>query len=279
MTTNDYAEPAAQLTNGRMPLLGFGTWQISNSNAPRATADALEAGYRHIDTATAYRNESGIGKALASAALPRESVFVTTKLPPDHAGRERRTLGDSLSKLGLDYVDLWLVHWPPNGRAAPRVWEQFVLAQQDGLAKAIGVSNYSLDQIDELTQASGVTPQVNQIRWGPPLYDRNVVAGLERRGVVLEGYSPFKVSNLNDPTLLSIASEYEATTAQVIVAWHVAHGFVVIPKSVHRERIVANAAGARQADSRRGDGHRQAFRRGHGLKPFHRSGNGGCGGV
>jgi 2,5-diketo-D-gluconate reductase A len=245
VTTNDYAEPAAQLTSGRMPLLGFGTWQIRNSDAPRATADALEAGYRHIDTATAYRNESGIGKALASAVLPRESVFVTTKLPPDHAGRERRTLADSLSKLGLDYVDLWLVHWPPNGRAAPRVWEQFVLAQQDGLAKAIGVSNYSLDQIDELTQVTGVAPQVNQIRWGPPLYNRNVVAELERRRVVLEGYSPFKVSNLKDPTLVSIAAEHDATTAQIIVAWHVAHGFVVIPKSVRPERIAANAAGVR----------------------------------
>jgi 2,5-diketo-D-gluconate reductase A len=115
VTTNDYAEPAAQLTNGRMPLLGFGTWQISNSDAPRATVDALEAGYRHIDTATMYRNESGIGKALASSALPRESVFVTTKLPQDNAGRERRTLNESLTKLGLDYVDLWLVHWPPMG--------------------------------------------------------------------------------------------------------------------------------------------------------------------
>jgi diketogulonate reductase-like aldo/keto reductase len=246
MAMNDYAEPAVALrTDGRMPLLGFGTWQISNSQAPKATASALEAGYRHIDTATAYRNESGIGKALASVALPRESVFVTTKLPPDHAGRERRTLGDSLAKLGLDYVDLWLVHWPPNGRAAPRVWEQFAAAQQDGLAKAVGVSNYSLSQIDELIQATGVAPQVNQIRWGPSLYDRNLVAGLQQRGVVLEGYSPFKVTNLNDPTLVSIASEHDATTAQVVVAWHIAHGFVVIPKSARPERIVANAAGVR----------------------------------
>ena len=111
MATNDYAEPAAALrTDGRMPLLGFGTWQISNSQAPNVTAYALEAGYRHIDTATAYRNESGIGKALASVSLPRESVFVTTKLPPDRAGSERRTLSDSLATLGLDYVDLWLVH-------------------------------------------------------------------------------------------------------------------------------------------------------------------------
>jgi 2,5-diketo-D-gluconate reductase A len=245
MTTNDYAEPAAALTSGRMPLLGFGTWQISNRDAAQATAYALQAGYRHIDTATMYQNESGIGKALASVALARESVFVTTKLPPAHAGRERRTLGESLTKLGLDYVDLWLVHWPPNGQAAPRVWQQFIWAQQEGLTKAIGVSNYSLRQIDELIQVTGVVPQVNQIRWGPSLYDPAMVSGLQQRGIVLEGYSPFKVSNLKDPTLVSIATRHDATAAQVIVAWHIAHGFVVIPKSVRRERIVANAAGVR----------------------------------
>jgi 2,5-diketo-D-gluconate reductase A len=245
MSTDDYAQPAATLSNGFMPLLGFGTWQISNREAPQAIAHALQAGYRHIDTATAYHNESGIGKALAASTVARESVFVTTKLPPGHAGRERRTLEESLSKLGVDYVDLWLVHWPPNGRAAPRVWEQLVRARQDGLAKAVGVSNYSLAQIDELTEATGATPEVNQIRWGPSIYDANVVSGLQQRGVVLEGYSPFKVSNLSDPTLASIAAEHDATTAQVIVAWHIAHGFVVIPKSSRRERIVANAAGAR----------------------------------
>ena len=153
--------------------------------------------------------------------------------------------GESLTKLGLTYVDLWLIHWPPNGRAAPRVWEQFIKARQDGLARAIGVSNYSLSQIDELSQVTGVVPEVNQIRWGPSTYDPAVVTGLQQRGVVLEGYSPFKVSNLNDPILVSIASRHDATTAQVIVAWHVAHGFVVIPKSVRVERIVSNAAGAR----------------------------------
>jgi 2,5-diketo-D-gluconate reductase A len=246
MTANDYAEPAAALTSGgRMPLLGFGTWQINNREATKAAADALQAGYRHIDTATMYNNEAGIGKALAAAGLPRESVFVTTKLPPSHAGRERRTLTESLAKLGLDYVDLWLIHWPPSGHAAPRVWQQFIRVQQDGLARAIGVSNYSLRQIDELIEVTGVAPKVNQIRWGPSLYDPAVVAGLEQRGVVLEGYSPFKVSNLHDPSLVSIATRHDATTAQVIVAWHIAHGFVVIPKSVRRERIVANAAGVR----------------------------------
>jgi len=245
MTTNDYAEPAAALASRPMPLLGFGTWQISNRGARQAAAHALEAGYRHIDTATMYRNEEGIGKALGSAGLDRESVFVTTKLPPQHAGRERRTLQESLSKLRLDYVDLWLVHWPPNGQASPQVWEQLVKARQDSLAMAIGVSNYSLGQIDELTKATGVTPQVNQIRWGPALYEPDMVSGLEQRGVVLEGYSPFKVSNLRDPTLVSIAGRHDATAAQVIVAGHLAHGFVVIPKSVRRERIVSNAEGAR----------------------------------
>jgi 2,5-diketo-D-gluconate reductase A len=245
MTSEDYTEPAAELAGGRMPLLGFGTWQITNAEAPKATAVALEAGYRHIDTATAYRNESGIGKALAAADLDRDALFLTTKLPPENVGRERPTIEASLKNLGVDYVDLWLVHWPPHGRAAPHVWEQLVKAQQDGLAKAIGVSNYSLGQIDELIQATGVAPQVNQIRWGPPLFDLRVVTGLQQRGVVLEGYSPFKVTNLNDPTLVSIAAEHDATTAQVIVAWHVAHDFVVIPKSVHPERIAANAVGVR----------------------------------
>jgi 2,5-diketo-D-gluconate reductase A len=244
MTSSDYSQPAVRLSNGSMPLLGFGTWQIENSEATGATEFALEAGYRHIDTATGYGNEAGIGKALASAALPRDSVFLTTKLPPDHVGRERKTLDESLTKLGVDRVDLWLVHWPPNGEATPSVWEQFVKAQEEGLVTAIGVSNYSLAQIDELISATGVAPAVNQIKWGPSLYDRALVAGLEERGVVLEGYSPFKVSNLSDETLVSIAEAHDATTAQVIVAWHLAHGFVVIPKSAQRERIVANAAGA-----------------------------------
>jgi 2,5-diketo-D-gluconate reductase A len=245
MTTTDYAEPAAPLNEGRMPLLGFGTWQISDTEAPAATAAALEAGYRHIDTATGYANEAGIGQALRSVELPRESVFLTTKMPPDNVGRERQTLEESLTKLGVDFVDLWLIHWPPNRQATPEAWEEFIRAREDGLARSIGVSNYSLDQIDQLTQATGVTPAVNQIRWGTSIYDPAVEAGLERRGVVLEGYSPFKASDLDDPTLISIASSHEATTAQIVIAWHVAHGFVVIPKSVRQERIVANAAGAR----------------------------------
>src|SRR5690606_4289344 len=206
MTTSDYARPAVTLRNGpQMPLLGFGTWQIPDEEATAATTAALEAGYRHIDTATGYRNEAGIGRALAESALPRESIFVTTKMPPDHVGRERQTLEESLEKLGLDRVDLWLVHWPPNKQATPEAWAQFVAAQNEGLATSIGVSNYSLDQIDELISATGVAPAVNQIKWGPALYDADVVAGLAERGVVLEGHSPFRASDLDDPTLVEIA--------------------------------------------------------------------------
>jgi 2,5-diketo-D-gluconate reductase A len=245
MTILDYAEPAVDLSKARMPLLGFGTWLISNTDVPEAVAVALEVGYRHIDTATGYENEAGIGKALAAADIPRDSLFLTTKMPPDNVGRERQTLEQSLTKLGVDFVDLWLVHWPPRHRATPQAWEQFIRAREDGLTRSIGVSNYSLDQIDELTEATGVTPAVDQIRWGPSIYDPTVALGLEQRGVVLEGYSPFKASNLSDQTLLSVAAKHDATAAQIIVAWHVAHGFVVIPKSVRRERIVANAAGVR----------------------------------
>jgi 2,5-diketo-D-gluconate reductase A len=160
-------------------------------------------------------------------------------------GRERQTLEESLTKLGVDRVDLWLVHWPPNKQATPSAWAEFIKAQEEGLATSIGVSNYSLDQIDELVQATGVTPSVNQIRWSPANHDPAVAAGLAARKVVLEGYSPFRASNLQDPTLVEIADARGASTAQVIVAWHVAHGYVVIPKSNNPERIVANAAGAR----------------------------------
>jgi 2,5-diketo-D-gluconate reductase A len=245
MTSNDYSSPAVDLAEGgRMPLLGFGTWEISEADATGAVSTALELGYRHIDTATGYRNETGVGRAIAASGLDRDALFVTTKLPPDHAGRERETIETSLEQLGLDHVDLWLIHWPPNKEASPQVWAEVVRAREDGLATAVGVSNYSLDQIDELTGATGVTPAVNQIRWSPAIYDPAVAQGLADRRVVLEGYSPFKASDLNDPVLTEIAEAHGATAAQVIVAWHVAHSFVVIPKSVRRERIESNAAGA-----------------------------------
>lgn len=237
-----YAEPSVSLSSARMPLLGFGTWQLSDDEAETATRAALDAGYRHVDTATMYRNEAGVGRGLRASGLARDDVFVTTKLPPDREGRERETLEQSLAALDVDAVDLWLVHWMPSDSVA--VWREVVRAREDGLAREVGVSNYTLADLDELTEATGVTPAVNQIRWSPALYDADVAAGHAERGVVLEGYSPFKTTDLRHPVLERVAGAHDATTAQVVVAWHVAHGFVVIPKSAQPERIVANAAGA-----------------------------------
>ena len=141
-----------------MPLLGFGTWQIRGDAAYEAVRDALEAGYRHIDTATMYGNEAEVGRALRDSGVPRDEVFVTTKLPPERAGRERATLDASLRALGVDAVDLWLIHWPPRAAGRSRCGEQFVAARDEGRARAIGVSNYGIGEIDELTSATGETP-------------------------------------------------------------------------------------------------------------------------
>ena len=231
------SETAVLPSGASMPLLGFGTWQLKGDSARASTAAALEAGYRHLDTATIYGNEREVGAAVAEAGAP---VFVTTKLPPDSADRAREVLEQSLEMLGRDAVDLWLVHWPPNGSAVP-VWEAFVQAQADGLARDIGVSNFDLDLLDEVTTATGVRPAVNQIRWSPLLFDRAVLDGHRERGVVLEGYSGLKGGTLTDPTITGIAERLGRTPAQVIVRWHLQHDTVVIPRSSNAERIAANA--------------------------------------
>ena len=200
---------------------------------------ALTAGYRHLDTATMYGNEAEVGRALADSGVPRDEVFVTTKLPANYAGRESKTLDTSLRDLGLDAVDLWLIHWPP--RMSADMWRAFTEARESGRARAIGVSNYGPEQIDELTGATGITPAVNQIRFGPSLYDARLVAAHRDRGVVVEGYSPFKTTDLNDPVLTRIAAEHGVDPARVVLRWHVQHEIVVIPKSATPERIARNA--------------------------------------
>lgn len=241
-TSTPFPEPAIELPGGiRMPLLGFGTWLLSGGSAERAVGWALECGYRHLDTATGYGNEAAVGAAIRASGLPSGDLFVTTKLPPDHVGRERRTLEQSLAALDTDRIDLWLIHWPPGGTAGVSSWEAFIDAQREGLVRAIGVSNYSLDQIDELTKATGVTPAVNQIKWSPLLYDRDLLTGHRDRGVAVEGYSPFRAGTLTHPALTEIAERHGKLPAQVVVRWHLQHEVVVIPKSEQRERIVANA--------------------------------------
>jgi len=223
-----------------MPLLGFGTWQIKGESAVNATAAALEAGYRHLDTATVYENEREVGTALRASGVARGEVFVTTKLPPDRAGKELETLQESLELLGTDYVDLWLIHWPPAQGPGHDIWSAFAQARAQGLARDIGVSNYSLDQLDELI-ASGPKPAVNQIRWSPLLFDKNAQDGHRSRGVVLEGYSALRGGTLDHPVVVDIAQRIGRTPAQVIIRWHLQHEVVAIPKSEVPERIVSNA--------------------------------------
>ncbi len=235
------SQPTAVLPGGgAMPLLGFGTWQITGAACTDAVRAALDAGYRHLDTATMYRNEAEVGRALAAAGVPREEVFVTTKLPPERAGAARATLDASLGALGVEQVDLWLVHWSTGGDDVA-LWREFVAAREAGRARDIGVSNFSLAQLDELTEATGVTPAVNQVRWAPALFDAAFLAGHRERGVVLEGYSPFRSTDLSDPVLAEVADAHGVTPAQVVLRWHLDHGVVVIPKSVTPERITTNA--------------------------------------
>ena len=224
-----------------MPLLGFGTWQIRGSAAYDAVREALEAGYRHLDTATMYGNEAEVGRALRDSGVPRDEVFVTTKLPPDRAGQERATLDASLAALGVDAVDLWLIHWPPRRGTSVPVWRELLAARDEGRARAVGVSNYGLEDIDELVTATGQKPAVNQIRWGPKLYDAKLVAGHREREVVVEGYSPFKTTDLHDPVLTRIAAAHGVDPARVVLRWHLQHEIVVIPKSRTPERIARNA--------------------------------------
>jgi 2,5-diketo-D-gluconate reductase A len=238
--TNPSVVPTAQVTGARIPMLGLGTWQLRGDDAYTAVTTALELGYRHVDTATNYGNQREVGRALADAGLGRDEVFVTTKLPPDAAGRERETLARSLDQLGLDHLDLWLIHWPPHGHASPEVWQQLVDARDEGLVRAIGVSNYSLAQLDELADTTGVMPSVNQIRYSPADHDPDLLAAHRERGVVVEGYSPLKRSPLDHDALTDTAANHGVSPAQVVLRWHLQRDVVVIPKSGRRERLAEN---------------------------------------
>jgi 2,5-diketo-D-gluconate reductase A len=226
---------------GRMPLLGFGTWQIKGDEAIGATSEALAAGYRHLDTATIYGNEGEVGRALAESSVPRDDVFLTTKCPPRAAGSELDTLRRSLDLLQTDHVDLWLIHWPADGTVNHDLWRAFVEARDAGLARDIGVSNFDPALVDEVTSATGVTPAVNQIEWSPLLFDAATVTAHRERGVVLEGYSALRGGTLDHPAVVGIAEEHGRTPAQVIIRWHLQHQIVVIPKSVRADRIRSNA--------------------------------------
>ena len=233
--------PVVDLGGGvTMPMVGFGTWQLTGRRGYEAIRYALNVGYRHFDTATMYRNESEVGRAIKDASLDRGDVFITTKLQPGNGGRARATLSESLSALGTDHVDLWLVHWPPRGRVSPQLWREFLTLRDEGLCRSVGVSNYSIAQIDELIAATGERPAVNQIPWSPSGYDPALLAAHADRGVHVEGYSPLKGTGLRDRVLAEIAARYRVTPAQVVLRWHLQLGITVIPKSARPDRIESN---------------------------------------
>jgi 2,5-diketo-D-gluconate reductase A len=233
-------DAVAVLSRGSMPLLGFGTWQIKGAKASETTAAALRAGYRHLDTATVYGNEGEVGRGLEQSGVARDDVFVTTKCPPNHGGDALDTLRRSLDLLGTDHVDLWLIHWPGD-RSQVGLWRSFVEAREQGLARDIGVSNFDVGMIDEVTEATGTAPAVNQVEWSPLLYDASVLEEHRGRGITLEGYSALRGGTLDHPAIVAIAEGLGRTPAQVIIRWHLQHGVVVIPKSRNADRIRSNA--------------------------------------
>jgi len=229
------------LPGGRMPEVGFGTWRLRGDRARTAVQEALAVGYRHIDTATMYGNEDEIGQAVADSGVNRADIFLTTKIRPSDIGKERSVLRRSLRALGTDYLDLWLVHWPPPRRGdSHQLWNELLAIKAEGYARDVGVSNFSLTEIDELTRSTGQAPAVNQIDWGPRRFDAWVLAGHAERGIAVEGYSGLKNTNLDDPVLAKISAAHGVTSAQVVLRWHLEHGVTVIPKSAKADRIAAN---------------------------------------
>lgn len=225
---------------GALPLVGFGTWQLRPRTAYESVRAALEIGYRHVDTATLYRNEADVGRAVKDSGLDREQVFVTTKLRPQDARHARRTLESSLRLLDTDYVDLWLIHWPTGRDELVPTWRELLDAQDAGLARNVGVSNFSPAQVDLVTEATGRKPAVNQIPWSPAQHDPSLLAEHRRRGIAVEGYSGLKNTDLRDPVLTGIARRHGVTPAQVVLRWHLEHDIVILPRSSRRERIAAN---------------------------------------
>ncbi len=245
MTSPTSNVPQVALHDGeQIPQLGFGVFQVPPENTAEVATRALLAGYRHIDTAAAYRNEAGVGQALHAAGLSRDEVFITTKCFNDDHGYEqaKHALRASLDRLEMQHVDLYLIHWPvPAHDKYVETWKAFIELQEEGLTRSIGVSNFQPAHLERLVSDTGVTPTVNQIE----LHPRFQQAGLRREhadlGIVTEAWSPLAQGQvLDDPVITQIAQAHGKTAGQVVIRWHLQLGNVVIPKSVTPERIVEN---------------------------------------
>jgi 2,5-diketo-D-gluconate reductase A len=239
------AVPDVTLNNGvRMPQLGFGVFQVGNDEARAAVATALECGYRSIDTAALYGNEHGVGVAVRASGIPREELFVTTKLwNADHgAGRVLPAFERSIDKLGLDYVDLYLIHWPvPSRDRFVETWEAFQGLYAEGRLRAIGVSNFTPPQLTRLLEETAVVPAVNQVELHPGFQQPELRAFHREHGIATEAWSPLgQGAALTHPVITRLAERHEKTPAQVVLRWHLDLGNVVIPKSVTPGRIREN---------------------------------------
>ncbi|WP_327179068.1 aldo/keto reductase [Streptomyces sp. NBC_01335] len=238
--------PSLSLNNGvDMPQLGFGVWQVPDDEAEQTVATAIEAGYRSIDTAAIYGNESGTGKAIAASGVARDELFVTTKLWNSNQGYDATlaAFDTSLDKLGLDYVDLYLIHWPtPEKDRYVDTYRAFEKIYADGRAKAIGVSNFLPEHVERLIGETSVVPVINQIELHPQLQQAESRAVHAKHGIATEAWSPLGSGRglLEVPTVVAVAQKHGRTPAQVVLRWHLQLGNVVIPKSVTPSRIAEN---------------------------------------
>jgi len=233
-----------KLDNGvAIPLLGLGTYQLSEGEeAYNATKFALEIGYKHIDTAAAYHNERSIGRAIKDSGIKREDIFITTKLWNEEQRRDNQyqAFGESLERLGVDYVDLYLIHWPVKEKYAES-WKILEKIYKEGRAKAVGVSNFNIHHLEDIFAVSDLIPAVNQVECHPWLTQVELADYCKEKGIVFEPWSPFGVGALlSDDNLKAIASKYNKTTAQLILKWGLQRGFINIPKSSNNERITEN---------------------------------------
>lgn len=235
-------ESKITLNNGtQMPLLGLGTWQSKSGDiAYNAVKYALKVGYRHIDTARFYNNEESVGKAIRDSGIPREEIWLTTKLFPIDAWNAQKAFDTSFNKLDIGYIDLYLIHWPMPGMTKKN-WLKMEEIFKGGKVKAIGVSNYSIDQLKTTMSVATIKPSVNQIKQSPYNYNQKMDKFCKDNGIVLEAYSPLtRGKNLNEDRLKKLADKYQKSTAQILIRWCLQKDIVVIPKSVHENRIKEN---------------------------------------
>jgi 2,5-diketo-D-gluconate reductase A len=238
--------PMITLNNGvQMPQLGFGVFLVPADEVVEPVRAALDAGYRLIDTATLYGNEEGVGRAIADSGVPRDDIFVTTKVWNSEQGYDRtlQAFDGSLKLLGLDVIDLYLIHWPTPARDLyVDTWRALERIYADGRARAIGVSNFTVAHLDRISGEGTVVPAVNQVELHPGLPQDELRAAHARHGIVTEAWSPLGRGQglLDRPEVVAIAEAHGKTPAQVVIRWHLQLGIVVIPKSVHPERIQEN---------------------------------------